>query len=32
MNKDELLAYADENGAGSYEESWEKEEWFKEVI
>ena len=32
MIKEELLAYADEHGAGSYEESWEKEEWFKEVI
>jgi|TARA_B110000503_G_scaffold109207_1_gene163306 hypothetical protein len=29
MNKEELLAYADEHGAGSYESSWEKEEWFK---
>ena len=29
MNKEELLAYADEHGAGSYKSSWEKEEWFK---
>ena len=32
MNKEELLAYADEHGAGSYKSSWEKEEWFKEII
>ena len=32
MNKEELLAYANENGVGSYISSWEDKEWFKEVI
>ena len=32
MNKEELLAYANENGVGSYISSQEDKEWFKEVI
>ena len=27
--EEELLAYANENGVGSYISSWEDEEWFK---
>lgn len=31
MTKDEFLAYYKENGAGSYDVSWENEQWFSEL-
>lgn len=31
MNKDEFLAYYEENGAGSYDDAWEEEAWFMDL-
>jgi hypothetical protein len=32
MTRDELLAYYEEHGEGAYDESWEEEDWFEDLI